>query len=140
MKRTIRKVALLSVVLVLIVGLCVPAFAAYPKVTLYSRPNTAYRGYYMYHTYYLNSGSYTRIGSNGYRANYDGFIYRRATGTRYAKWDFDFTGRLYHKLRTAVYSSWPTGTYRTNVRTFYRPSGYGRWIYVRGFNWYFNVR
>ena len=59
MKRTIRRVALLSVVLVLIVGLCVPAFAAYPKVTLYSRPNTAYRGYYMYHTYYLNSNSYT---------------------------------------------------------------------------------
>jgi len=138
MKRTVRKVALLSVVLVLIVGLCVPAFAAYPKVTLYSRPNTAYRGYYMYHTYYLNSNSYTY--RNGYRANYDGFIYRRATGTRYAKWDYDFTGRLYHKLRTAVYSSWPTGTYRTNVRTFYRPSAYGRWIYVRGFNWYFNVR
>lgn len=138
MKRIIRRVALLSLVLALIVGLCVPAFATYPKVTLYSRPTTAYRGYYMYHTYRLNSNSYSY--RNGYRANYDGSIYRRATGTRYAKWDFDFTGRLNHRLRTAVYSSWPTGTYRTNVRTFYRPSGTGRWIYVRGFNWYFNVR
>ena len=140
MKRTIRKVALLSVVLVLIVGLCVPAFAEYPKVTLYSRPNTAYRGYYMHHKYKLNSGSYTRIGSNGWRANFDGFIYRRATGKCYSKWNINFTGRLYCPLKTAVYTDWPTGTYRTYVRTYCRPHGYGRWSFVRAFNWYFNVR
>ena len=140
MKKTVRKVALLSMVLVLILGLCMPAFAAYPRVTLYSRPYTARRGYYIYHTYYLNSGSYTRIGSNGYRANYDGFIYRRATGKCYSKWDINFTGRFYQKIKTAVYTSWPAGAYRTYVRTYCRPYGYGRWSFVRAFNWYFNVR
>ena len=138
MKNTVKRASLLAIVLVLIVGICVPAFAVYPKVTLYSRPNTAYRGYYMYHTYHLNSNSYSY--RNGYRANYDGFISRNATGTRYAKWDINFTGRGYQKLRTAVYNSWPRGTYKTNVRTYYRPSGYGRWYFVRQFNWYFNVR
>ena len=138
MKKTVRKVALLSMVLVLILGLCMPAFAAYPRVTLYSRPYTARRGYYMSHTYYLNCNSNTYRG--GYRANYDGFIYRRATGSCYWKWDWYFTGRYYHKLNTPVTYSWPVGAYRTYVRTYCRPYGYGRWSFVRAFNWYFNVR
>lgn len=138
MKRTIRRVALLSVALVLIVGLCVPAFAAYPKVTLYRRPTTVRRGYYMYHTYYLNCGSYTY--SNGARAGVDGSIYRRATGQRYFNWGLVWSGRGYQKVATPVYSNWPTGSYRMYVRTLCRPYGYGRWYFVRGFNWYFNVR
>jgi hypothetical protein len=95
----------------------------------------------MYHKYFLNSGSYYRTGANGYRANYDGFIYRRATGALYGKWDRVFTGRGYETLKTAVYSSWPRGAYRTYVRTYYRSSpSYNRWTFVRSFNWYFNVR
>ena len=139
MKRTVRKVAVLVFVMALIVSLCMPAFAAKPSVKLVSRPTTAYRGYYMYHKYLLNSNSYNY--RNGYRANYDGQIYRSATGKRYAYWDINFTGRLYNTIRTAVYSSWPKGSYRTYVRTYYRPSAsYTRWTFVRSFNWYFNVR
>ena len=141
MKRTIRKVAVLVFVMALIVSICMPAFAAKPSVKLVSRPTTAYRGYYMYHKYLLNSGSYYRIGSDGWRANYDGQIFRRATGTRYGNWDISFTGRFYHTLKTAVYNSWPRGSYRTYVRTYYRPNtSYSRWLFVRSFNWYFNVR
>ncbi|MBQ3478435.1 MAG: hypothetical protein IJH25_09700 [Clostridia bacterium] len=141
MKKTVRKVAVLVFVMALIVSICMPAFAAKPSVKLVSRPTTAYRGYYMYHKYFLNSGSYYRTGAYGYRANYDGFIYRRATGKLYAKWDFNFTGRIYHTLKTAVYYSWPRGAYRTYVRTYYRPyASYNRWTFVRSFNWYFNVR
>ena len=139
MKKTVRKIAVLVFVMALIVSICMPAFAAYPKVTLVSRPTTSYRGYYMYHKYFLNSNSYSY--RNGYRANYDGFIYRRSTGRCYAKWDINFTGRLYNTLKTAVYSSWPRGNYRTYVRTYYRPSAsYSRWYFVRSFNWYFTVR
>jgi hypothetical protein len=138
MKKAIRRIALLCIVLTLVVGICVPAFATYPKVSLYSRPTTAYRGYYMYHVYILNSYSYPY--RDGYRANYDGFISRTSTGTRYAKWDFNFTGKVKHTLKTAVYDTWPKGRYKTQVRTFYRPYATGRWQYVRGFNWFFNVR
>ena len=142
MKRTVRKVAVLVFVMALIVSVCMPAFAATkPSVKLVSRPTTAYRGYYMKHTYYLNCGSYKRIGTNGWRANYDGFIYRRSTGALYSKWDRVFTGKGYETLKTAVYSSWPRGAYRTYVRTYYRSSpSYNRWTFVRSFNWYFNVR
>ena len=139
MKRTVRKVAVLVFVMALIVSMCVPAFAAYPSVKLVSRPTTAYRGYYTYHKYFLNSNSYSY--RYGYRANYDGQIYRSATGRRYGYWDINFTGRLYNTIRTAVYNSWPRGTYRTYVRTYYRPyASYNRWTFVRSFNWYFNVR
>ena len=139
MKRTVRKVAVLVFVMALIVSMCVPAFAAYPSVKLVSRPTTAYRGYYTYHKYFVNSNSYSY--RYGYRANYDGQIYRSATGRRYGYWDINFTGRLYHTIRTAVYSYWPRGTYRTYVRTYYRPSAsYSRWYFVRSVNWYFNGR
>ena len=142
MKRTVRKVAVLVFVMALIVSVCMPAFAAVkPSVKLARRPTIAYRRQYMYHEYLLNSGSYYRIGSNGWRANYDGFIYRRATGALYFKWDKVFTGKGYDMIKTPVYSNWPRGAYRTYVRTYYRSSpSYNRWTFVRSFNWYFNVR
>ena len=139
MKRTVRKIAVLVFVMALIVSICLPAFAAKPSVKLLSRPTTAYRGYYMKHKYYLNCNSYTKKG--GYRSNFDGQIYRRATGTRYSTWDVSWTGRGPYTVKTAVYSSWPQGGYRTYVRTYYRASAsYNRWTFVRAFNWYFNVR
>ena len=139
MKRTVRKIAVLVFVMALIVSICLPAFAAKPSVKLLSRPTTAYRGYYMKHKYYLNCNSYTKKG--GYRSNFDGQIYRRATGTRYSTWDVSWTGRGNYTVKTAVYSSWPQGGYRTYVRTYYRASAsYNRWTFVRAFNWYFNVR
>ena len=139
MKKMIRKVALLAVVLVLIVGICAPAFAAVkPYVRLVSRPSNAYRGYWMYHKYYLYSGSYTY--RSGWRANYDGHMYRRATGKCYQTWDRVFSGRGYETLKTKVTYSWPRGSYRTYVRCWYRSRGYGRWYLQGTMNWYFNVR
>lgn len=138
MKRTVRKVAALVFVMTLIVSICMPAFALKPSVKLVSRPTTAYRGYYMYHKYYLNSNSYSY--RNGYRARFEGQYIRRATGKSYGGWGINWTGRGYQKIKTAVDWSCPRGAYRTYVRTFYRPSSYNRWTFVRSFNWYFNIR
>ena len=138
MKKTIRRIAVLVLVMAMIVGICMPAFAAKPYVRLVSRPTSTYRARYIRHKYYLYSGSYTY--RDGYRANYDGQIYKRSTGRVYSTWDINFTGRGYQTLKTYVKSSWPRGGYRTYVRCWYRSRGYGNWRLQGSMGWNFTVR
>lgn len=127
MKRTIKRIALLTIVMALIVGICMPAFAVvYPSAALLtSRTRTVHRGRSLVAKYYLRCGSYTY--RYGYRSQLETAAFRNATGRRYDFKEINYTGNGSFRHTFYIGSSMPKGRYNMRMRSYYRNYSYSAW-------------
>ncbi len=141
MRTMIRKATVLAIVLVLIVGICAPAFAVvYPSARLVTaRSRSVYRGGTLRARYYLKCGSFSY--RNGYRAQLETAVFRNSTGRRYAFREINYTGNGYFNHDYTIGYSTPRGQYNMRMRSYYRNYYYSNWrMCGKTVWWYMHVK
>lgn len=131
-----KKLVAISLVLVLVLGLCATAFAAYPQVTIDPRSKSQYvrKGKTIKFKLRCDSGDYGLqygYGSSGYgyyyRAEYDEKITKGSSTVGTDNWNyFSGVGTTTEKWRINT----SKGKYKYNVLTYYRPSYSGTIWYL----------
>ena len=132
MSKTVRRLISFVLVFMLIASISVPVFAATkPTATLKSYTSRIKRGRTATYAFTLRSGSYSKYRTT-WRSEFDLYIRRNSNNKLYAYKEIYFTGSINYKLTNSFSRSYPTGLYKINYQTWYRP-------YLNKNTWYRNT-
>ena len=132
MSKTVRRLISFVLVFMLIASISAPVFAATkPTATLKSYTSRIKRGRTAAYTFTIRSGSYTRY-RNIWRSEFDVYVKRSSNNKLYGYKEVYFTGNINYRLTYTYSRSIPTGKYKVNYQTWYRP-------YLNRNTWYRNT-